>query len=120
VERPPYGNVFTHTALFFLYYFYTRSPPTDLETHRWGLFHALDWHLVANECPDVVDPVSAGGEFPVLNVRAWAKWNEYTPDHRRAFKGDAPSVHVNVFGETHWLEHLRTKHAAVPHFDPLV
>jgi len=57
----------------FLHSFYTRSHPTDLETHRWGLFHALDRHLVPNECPDVVDSVPRCGEFPVLNVRSWAK-----------------------------------------------
>ena len=56
-----------------LHSFYTWSPRTDLETHRWGLLHVLDRHLVANECPDVVDSVPMGGEVPVLNVRAWAE-----------------------------------------------
>lgn len=87
VESPPvdkgmYRNVSTPTAIIyssyitlFLHSFYTRAPPSDLKTHRWGLFHALDRHLVPNECPDVVDPVPMCGEFPVLNGRAWAKYD---------------------------------------------
>ena len=86
-ERPPvdraHRNVFTPAILqinifvsystLLLHSFYTWSPRTDLETYSWGLLHALDRHLVANECPDVVDSVPMGGEVPVLNVRAWAK-----------------------------------------------
>ncbi len=42
------------------------------------------------------------------------------PDHRWTFKRNTPPVHMNVLRETHGLEHLRTKHAAVPDLDPLV
>jgi hypothetical protein len=44
----------------------------------------------------------------------------YEPDHRRAFERNTPPVHVYVLREAHGLEHLRAKHAAVPHLNPLV
>jgi len=42
------------------------------------------------------------------------------PDHRGSFETDAPSVDVNVFGETHWFKHLRSEHSAVSDLDPFL
>ena len=46
--------------------------------------------------------------------------NRNTPDHRRAFERNTPSVNMHVRWETHRLKHLGSKHAAVSNLDPLV
>lgn len=41
-------------------------------------------------------------------------------DHRRTFQAQPPPVHPHVLGQTHWLQHLRTEHAAVADLHPLI
>jgi len=70
-----------------------------LEPNGWRVLYALDRHFVSNQGPNIVDPV---------------------PDHRGSFKTDTPPVDVDVFGESHRLQHFGPEHSTVSDFDPFI
>ena len=44
--------------------------------------------------------------------------NNNVHDHSWPFKTNTPPVDVDIFGETHRLQHLWSEHTAVSNFDP--
>lgn len=74
---------------------------------------------MADQRPDVVDPVSAT-RFSWKDVVSGGKGGADAPDHGRPLEADAPAVDVDVLREAHRRQHLWAEHAAVADFDPFV